>query len=87
MPYTFIGAKHAAEPAKKYGIDSKGIKKPPVPVFKVGDKIRHTAFGEGFVLSVSPMGGDALLEIVFNQSGTKRLMNNAASRYMTKIQE
>ena len=45
----------------------------------------HKSFGEGTVLNVSPMGGDALLEIAFDTVGTKRLMQNAAARYMEKL--
>ena len=39
-----------------------------------GDMVQHTAFGKGMVLSVMKMGGDALLEIAFDQIGTKKLM-------------
>jgi DNA helicase-2/ATP-dependent DNA helicase PcrA len=39
-----------------------------------GDMVQHTAFGRGMVLSVMKMGGDALLEIVFDDIGTKKLM-------------
>ncbi len=42
--------------------------------FSSGDRIKHRVFGEGTVLSVSPMGNDILLEISFDESGTKRLM-------------
>ena len=35
-----------------------------------GDMVQHTAFGRGLVLSVVKMGGDALLEIAFDQIGT-----------------
>ena len=49
-----------------------------------GDMVEHKAFGKGMVLSVIPMGGDALLEIAFDHVGTKRLMANAAPQYMKK---
>ena len=49
-----------------------------------GDMVKHSAFGSGMVLTVQPMGGDALLEIAFDNVGTKRLMLKAASRFMTK---
>ena len=39
-----------------------------------GDMVQHTAFGKGMVLSVVKMGGDALLEIAFDEIGTKKLM-------------
>lgn len=50
-----------------------------------GDMITHTAFGKGMVLSVVKMGGDALLEIAFDDIGTKKLMAKAASAHMKKI--
>ena len=46
--------------------------------------IRHTAFGEGMVLSIQPMGGDALVEVAFDNVGTKRMMLKAAAQYITK---
>ena len=49
-----------------------------------GDMVRHRAFGRGMVLSVLPMGNDALLEIAFDDIGTKKLMANTAMAHMTK---
>ena len=57
----------------------------PLPLLRKGDMVRHTAFGTGMVLSVQPMGGDALLEIAFDNVGTKKLMLKAASQFMTKL--
>ena len=50
-----------------------------------GDMIQHTAFGKGMVLSVIEMGADALLEIAFDEIGTKKLMAKTASAYMKKL--
>ena len=36
------------------------------------------------VLTVTPMGGDALLEIAFDNVGTKKLMLKSAAQYMEK---
>jgi len=52
---------------------------------KKGDMVQHRAFGRGMVLSVLPMGNDALLEIAFDEIGTKRLMERTASAHMTKL--
>ena len=49
-----------------------------------GDMVEHKAFGRGMVLSIQPMGGDALIEIAFDQVGTKRLMLKSASQHMKK---
>lgn len=56
----------------------------PLPEYRKGELIRHTAFGKGMILSVQPMGGDALLEIAFDDVGTKRLMLKAAAAHLTR---
>lgn len=50
-----------------------------------GDMVQHSAFGRGMVLTVMKMGGDALLEIAFDQIGTKKLMAKTASAHMKKL--
>lgn len=50
-----------------------------------GDMVQHTAFGRGMVLSVMKMGADALLEIAFDEIGTKKLMAKTASAHMKKL--
>ena len=47
--------------------------------------IMHAAFGRGMVLSVLKMGGDALLELAFDDIGTKKLMAKTASSHMKKL--
>ncbi|MEG0615114.1 MAG: 3'-5' exonuclease [Oscillospiraceae bacterium] len=46
--------------------------------FAVGDRISHNIFGEGTVISVRAMSNDAMLEVAFDKSGTKKLMANFA---------
>lgn len=46
--------------------------------FKVGDTVCHKSFGTGTVLTVTPMGGDMLLEVAFDKAGTKKMMANYA---------
>ena len=50
-----------------------------------GDMVQHAAFGRGMVLSIMKMGGDALLEIAFDDIGTKKLMAKTASAHMKKL--
>ena len=57
----------------------------PVIDFNKGDMVQHTAFGKGMVLSVMKMGGDALLEIAFDEIGTKRLLAKTASAHMKRL--
>ena len=55
-----------------------------LPDFRKGDMIVHDTFGRGMILSVLKMGNDAMLEIAFDQVGTKRLMACAAAARMHK---
>ena len=50
-----------------------------------GDMVLHAAFGRGMVLTVTKMGGDALLEVAFDDVGTKKLMAKTASAYLKKL--
>lgn len=77
------------QPKPSNGTARSGMRREPVqngngalPSFRKGDMVRHNAFGRGMVLSVLPMGGDALVEIAFDNMGTKRLMLKAAAQHM-----
>ncbi len=54
------------------------VKAPAAPAascdFKVGDRVRHAVFGQGNITKMTPMGGDILLEIAFDITGTKKIM-------------
>lgn len=56
----------------------------PVLELNKGDTVTHTAFGEGIVVNILKMNGDALLEIAFDRVGTKRLMLKASSTHMKR---
>ena len=60
---------------------------PAAPTLQLqkGDSVEHKAFGKGMVLSVQKMGGDALVEIAFDNVGTKRLMLKSAAAHLTKV--
>ena len=55
------------------------------PAFALGDSVRHRAFGEGVIVKMTPMGGDYLIEVNFEQQGAKKLMLRAAAVHMEKI--
>jgi DNA helicase-2/ATP-dependent DNA helicase PcrA len=78
----------AAAPKKPLSVDS-GFRRSAEPMklihLEPGDGVSHDAFGTGMVLSVRPMGGDALVEIAFDQVGTKKLMLKAAGKHLTKL--
>ncbi len=59
---------------------SQTVAKPKVSgnSYTVGQKVKHKVFGEGMILSAKPMGNDTLLEIAFEEKGTKKLMANFA---------
>ena len=42
--------------------------------FDAGDRVSHFQFGQGTVISVTPMGSDLLYEINFDKIGTKKMM-------------
>jgi DNA helicase-2/ATP-dependent DNA helicase PcrA len=53
--------------------------------YNKGDIVKHKAFGRGMILSIAPAGGDALMEIAFDEVGTKRLMLNSVARYLEPV--
>ena len=65
----------------------KPAPKPSQPMLSLrkGDMVCHSAFGTGMVLTIQPMGGDALIEVAFDNVGTKRMMLKAASQFMSKL--
>ena len=67
----FSGTTTCAEPAQ-VGIDHPG------------DMVEHRAFGRGMVLTATKMGADVLLEIAFDNYGTKKMLERSAGAHMTK---
>lgn len=57
----------------------------PMLQLNKGDQIEHKTFGKGLVTLVQSVGGDALLEVAFDQTGTKRLMLKSASPFIRKL--
>ena len=66
------------------GRPAPGPAKGGLPGFAKGDTVLHRAFGRGMVTKLTPMGGDALVEIAFESVGTKKLMLKSAAQYMSK---
>ncbi len=46
--------------------------------FKVGDMVEHKTFGQGLIISAKAVGGDMVLEIAFDDVGTKKVMAKVA---------
>lgn len=74
-PRKTAGSSHPLEMA---GMSGKPTAK-DTKEYRIGDVVRHKVFGKGMILSVSPMGNDRLLEIAFDQVGTKKIMANYAN--------
>lgn len=92
------GSGYGSSNSKAYSVVKEQIKRSEKSVFtstavkpsamlelNKGDMVQHAAFGKGMVLSVMKMGGDALLEIAFDEIGTKKLMSKTASVHMKKL--
>ena len=83
--YTETAAFPPKKPVSYQSAYSAPTSSASIPDWRKGDMVQHTAFGKGMVLSVLKMGGDALLEIAFDQIGTKKLMAKTASAHMKKL--
>ena len=46
--------------------------------YKVGDTVEHKTFGQGLIVSAASVGGDMVLEISFDNCGTKKIMAKMA---------
>jgi len=53
-----------------------------VPSYRVGQAVEHKSFGRGMITLVKPMGGDALIEVMFDTSGTKKFMAKAVTKFI-----
>ena len=76
--------RHPQRPAPDRGFSAQTAAA-GLPELRQGDMVRHKSFGEGMVLSVRKMGNDALVEVAFDQVGTKKLMLRAAAPHMEKM--
>lgn len=51
--------------------------------YNAGERVKHSIFGEGTIISAKKMGNDSLLEVAFDEKGTKKIMAKFAK--LTKI--
>lgn len=70
-------ARQSSNSAHKFGQAGNATQKSNVD-YKVGDTVSHKSFGTGTILTITPMGGDMLLEVAFDKAGTKKMMANYA---------
>ena len=87
--HTSLGSAVNRTPRPNYLRDHASPVRKAAPVvsqtFSAGDRVNHNKFGEGTVLSASPIGNDTLIEISFDTVGTKKLMLRAAAAHMEKV--
>lgn len=57
-------------------ISSAPTKQKNTQSYSVGMRVRHKTFGDGIILNTKSMASDTLLEIAFDNVGTKKLMAN-----------
>lgn len=77
----FGGISRAVTPVKTdYSYSAKPIRSAHTVATKAdcnytaGQRVHHKTFGDGLIITVTPMGGDSMLEIAFDNVGTKKLM-------------
>ena len=74
-----------ARTAPSSNYDYKNVFRRPAPAqtvksaasavsYSAGMRVEHKTFGQGMITSVIPMGNDAMLEIAFDNVGTKKIM-------------
>ncbi len=81
----YSGSQNKGGDKSAHGFSNGGFSKAPgkdssAPVldYKVGDKVEHKTFGEGLVIGAKSVGGDMVLEIAFDNYGTKKIMAKMA---------
>ena len=82
-----LGFAYRAEPSRNYRVSAptpRASAPAAAASFALGDNVRHKAFGSGVIVKMTPMGGDYLIEVNFEQIGTKKLMLRAAAQHMVK---
>ncbi len=86
---SFVPVQQTSAAPRKPMAEAGGVRKgaaasAPLLQLQAGESVTHDAFGKGMVLSVRPMGNDALIEVAFDKVGTKKLMLKAAGSHLKK---
>ena len=71
---SYGGSASSAKPRSFYSSAAEAQKPISVESYKAGQSVEHKTFGKGMIVSVIPMGNDSMLEIAFENVGTKKLM-------------
>ena len=84
-PRVQTGAAPAGGGSSLVGAGRQRASAPAAAGFRVGERIRHKAFGDGVVVNCVPMGGDQLIEVEFASGDKKKLMAKSAARFVERI--
>ena len=82
----FSGTQKSNSSSSAHGFSRGGFsnntaakKSEPVKLdYKVGDTVEHKTFGQGLIINANSVGGDMVLEIAFDNCGTKKIMAKMA---------
>jgi len=55
------------------------VVRPSGPKFRAGQRVSHSAFGEGLVIQCRNDGSDEIVTVMFEKAGLKRLLSSVAS--------
>jgi len=85
-PYEYSGRQEEKKPAtvpnpfetKTSSPKSGSADKTDIFSYKIGDSVKHRKFGTGIIIGREKMGNDVLLEIAFDNVGTKKIMAKIA---------
>ncbi len=82
---SYVGSSYGKPKASVSAARPTAASTAPMLQLAAGERVNHKTFGDGTVVSVLPMGGDALVEVSFDTGGKKKLMLKAAGVHMTKL--
>ena len=71
---TYGGDTYRRQQPKTSSANKLNTAKSPIELFAEGERVRHSTFGAGTVVSVKKMGADHMYEIDFDKVGVKKLM-------------
>jgi len=77
-PVSYTRPQASAPPQRNRGFTTVPKAKAAAVQYAAGERVCSSAFGEGMVVSAKAMGNDTLLEVAFDNVGTKKLMVNFA---------
>ncbi len=75
-PYASLKASPTSSKTIGVGVVNKTATKATLPTLEIGDRVKHKMFGAGEITGITPMGGDKLIVISFDDGNQRKLMAN-----------